>query len=195
MTQYSPGGLNLLTPLRIAFDDSGTTDVLFEVNAAGELTITPAGGKSTVVGTLVRAAFASYYWSAQGQAAVAVATTPVKVSTALSTTAGEAQNFTVSTNNRATYVGTVTQKFRVTYTVTCTSESNNITMGFVIAKNGVPITGTEVRRDMGTADDGATSLQWIVELEENDYIELWGVNQTDTGDVFVEFGQCTINEA
>lgn len=194
MTEYSPGGLNLLTPLRIAFDNSGTTDVLFAVNAAGELTITPVGGKSTIVGTLVRASAASYHWSARGTAAVAVADTPVKVDGGASTTAAEADNFTVATTNRATYTGTVTQKFRVTCMASITSENNNITAMICLAKNGVPITETESRRDMGTSDDGAMACQWIVELAENDYIELWAANETDTGDIFVEQGQLVITE-
>ena len=47
MTLYSPGGLNLAdtsAPLILAYDDSGTKDVVFAVSASGDLTITPDGG-------------------------------------------------------------------------------------------------------------------------------------------------------
>jgi hypothetical protein len=55
MTLYSPGGLNLAdttAPLILAYDDSGTKDVVFAVSASGDLTITPDGGDVTVTGTL-----------------------------------------------------------------------------------------------------------------------------------------------
>ena len=47
MTLYSPGGLNLAdttAPLILAYDDSGTKDVVFAVSTGGDLTITPDGG-------------------------------------------------------------------------------------------------------------------------------------------------------
>ena len=56
MALYSPGGLNLAdttAPLIIAFDNTGTTDVVFAASASGDLTITPDGSKITVAGELV----------------------------------------------------------------------------------------------------------------------------------------------
>lgn len=53
MTLYSPGGLNLAdttAPLILAFDNSGTTDVVFAVSSSGDLTITPDGGNITLAG-------------------------------------------------------------------------------------------------------------------------------------------------
>ena len=54
MALYSPGGLNLAdttAPLILAYDDSGTKDVVFAVSSSGDLTITPDGGDVTVSGT------------------------------------------------------------------------------------------------------------------------------------------------
>ena len=56
MALYSPGGLNLAdttAPLILAYDDTGTTDVVFAVSASGDLTITPDGTKITIGGRLV----------------------------------------------------------------------------------------------------------------------------------------------
>ena len=55
MALYSPGGMNLAdttAPLILAYDDTGTTDVVFAVSSSGDLTITPDGGDATITGTL-----------------------------------------------------------------------------------------------------------------------------------------------
>ena len=55
MALYSPGGLNLAdttAPLILAYDDTGTTDVIFAVSASGDLTITPDGGDVAIAAKL-----------------------------------------------------------------------------------------------------------------------------------------------
>ena len=167
---------------------------LKQISEIGDGFLALTGG--TMTGPIVRATVASYYWGATGTAAVAEAGTYVKVSTADSTVAGETDGFTISTNNRATYTGATTAKFRVTYHWTATSESNNVVLAFQIAKNGTVIAATISGRKIGTnTDEGNMSTEWVIELATGDYVELWGTNESGTGDVMVKHGQCLIAEA
>ena len=183
------------TTTRFIFDAEGT---MHAVTAGGVSTFgenVTVAGDHTVAGVTKRANFGGYYWSAQGTAAVASAGAFVKVSTASSTTASETSNFTITTDNRATYTGGTTQKFIVSYQFTCTGQNNQIA-AFRIAKNGTTIAGSEVARKIGTGlDEGATAVHFIVELATNDYVELWATNQDGTGNVFVEHGVLLITEA
>lgn len=135
-----------------------------------------------------------YYWSAQGEAAVAVSGTYVKVTTASSTTSTRAEDFTVSTDNRLTYTGTRTKTFVVTYSLTMTTETTGIA-GLRIAKNGSTLASSEIHRRVNTpTDEGAVPVKDFVELATGDYVELWATNTTGTGDVYIEHGTCVVVE-
>jgi len=141
----------------------------------------------------LKAPEAAFYWTAQGTAAVAVAGTYVKVSTASSTTAIDEHQFTVSTNNRYTHNGTEKKGFKVLYTLTATCANNIVIIGFKVAINGVVQDGSRIHRKMGTGtDEGAIALLWEMELEPGQYVELWATNFGGTGDVFVEHGTSAI---
>jgi len=134
-----------------------------------------------------------YYWSAQGTAAVAVAGTYVKVSTADSTTSIRAENFTIDANNRATYTGALTRTLRVSYSVTIHSEDNNETLSFKIAKNDTVIDGSESHAKFATGtDETVISVEYFVELATNEYVELWATNVSNVGDAIVHTGTCII---
>lgn len=164
-------------------------------SSSGEL-IETAPGSVRVTKASFRANSGGYYWSAQGTAAVGVAGTYVKVSTASSTTSARAENFTISTDNRATYTGTTTQTFKVIYTLTTSTAANNELVGLKIAKNGTVLDATLVNRFVATAtDEGAVTVQGFIELAENDYVELWATNEDGTDNVYIEHGYCTITEA
>ncbi len=66
MALYSPGGLNLAdttAPLILAFDNTGTTDVVFAVSSSGDLTITPDGGDVTIAGNFASSKAGDVTWT------------------------------------------------------------------------------------------------------------------------------------
>lgn len=125
-----------------------------------------------------------YYMHANATTTIISATnTPVKV---LGTTTGSAitQKFT-NTDNRATYNGSLTRIFKVTACASCTSGNNNI-VGFYIAKNGVVTSDSEIYTTTGgTGKSENVSIQTLVSLSENDYIEVWVENNSSITNVLV----------
>lgn len=96
------------------------------------------------------------------------------------------QKFT-HTNNRLTYVGALTRNFQVTATLSLTSGNNNI-IGVYVAKNGVVITSSEMYSTTSSGGRAESiTCQTILELNENDYIEIWVENSTGTADITVEY--------
>lgn len=194
--QLAEAGSNAGCNLELFASDDAGSDIgqaIFIERKTMDVTL---GRNLTITGITTRANSGGYFWSAQGTAAVAVAMTYVKVSTAASTTSIRAENFTIDANNRATYTGASTQTFRVSYSVSMTSESPNETVHFRIAKNGTPIAGSEQHRKVAAAaDSGALSCEYFVELVTNDYVELWATNEDSTDDVYVDHGTCIITEA
>lgn len=53
---YSAGGMNFAdttAPLKLAYDSTGDTDVVFAVSSSGDLTVTPDGTKQTLKGSVI----------------------------------------------------------------------------------------------------------------------------------------------
>lgn len=89
-------------------------------------------------------------------------------------------------NNRATFTGAITNLFKVTALASVLSGNNN-QIGFYIAKNGTPITTSELyitTNGSGRAENVA--IQCITSLSEGDYIEIFVENSTGTSDITVE---------
>lgn len=90
------------------------------------------------------------------------------------------------TNNRATYIGSLTGFFFVDARFTATSNNNN-QLAFKLFKNGLAISDSleEITANAGgRVESGGTFT--IVELTENDYIELWCANNTGANDIVLE---------
>ena len=119
------------------------------------------------------------------------ATTTVVSSTgvaykALGTTTSSAitQKFT-NTNNRATYVGSITRNFLITASLSVESGNNN-QIGVYIAKNGTLINESEVYGTTnGTGRGENIVAQTLVELSENDYIEIFVENESSITNILV----------
>ena len=132
------------------------------------------------------AAVTGYYM--QGNAAatpIAAVSTPVKLAGTTTETA-ISQRFTVSTTNRATYVGAIDRDFKVS-AVASLASSNNNQVSVYIAKNGVPI--GESKTDFTTNAGGRLengSTQALAALTSGDYVEVWVENNTATNDVTAE---------
>jgi hypothetical protein len=111
--------------------------------------------------------------------------TPVKVLGA--TTANTINQKFTHTDNRLTYVGALIRDFQVTATVSLTSGNNNI-IGVYVAKNGTVINSSEM---YSTTSSGGRSesitCQTILELNQNDYVEIFVENSSSTTNITVEY--------
>lgn len=115
-----------------------------------------------------------------------IVTTDVAVKIAGTTTGGSITQKFTNTNNRATYTGALNKTFLVGAVASVTSASTNDQIGFYVAKNGVVITDSEIYVTTNASSRAeSVSIQGVVELSTNDYIEIWVENKTDTSDVTV----------
>lgn len=116
---------------------------------------------------------------------ISIVDTPVK---ALGTTTANTinQKFT-HTDNRLTYVGALIRDFQVTATVSLTSGNNNL-IGVYVAKNGTVIASSEMYSTTSSGGKAESiTCQTILELNQNDYIEIWVENSTGITDITVEY--------
>jgi len=110
--------------------------------------------------------------------------TPVKASG--TTTANAINQKFTHTDNRLTYVGALIRDFQVTATVSLTSGNNNL-IGVYVAKNGTVIPSSEMYSTSSGGKAESITCQTILELNENDYIEIWVENNTATSDITTEY--------
>lgn len=131
------------------------------------------------------AAITGYYMQGNATATVITTTeTPVKAEGA-TTQYAISQKFTHA-NNRVTYGGSITRDFKVTAIASISSGATN-QIGIYIAKNGQVVTESETyitANAAGRLENG--SAHTIVELQENDYIEIYVENNTSTSNITVE---------
>lgn len=127
---------------------------------------------------------AQYYMNGNATATT-IATIGTAVKIAGTTTAASFNQKFDHTDNKATYVGSRKRFFKVAATLSAESGNNN-EIGIYIAKNGTLLTESEVyitTNAGGRAENGV--VQTIVELEQDDYIEIFVENDTSTSDVTV----------
>jgi hypothetical protein len=94
---------------------------------------------------------------------------------------------TGSVNNRLVYTGTPDRHFLLMASVSMVCASSNQVLGLKLAKNGVVLDDTIVRRKVGTGSDvGAAAVSGLVALSLNDYVELFVTNETSTAAVQIE---------
>lgn len=111
--------------------------------------------------------------------------TPVKV--AGTTTPNTINQKFSHSNNRLTYTGGLIRDFQVSITATLTSGNNRV-IGLYVAKNGVVISESVMfATTSGTGRAESVACQTILEMQENDYIEMWVENTSSVQDVTVEY--------
>jgi hypothetical protein len=110
---------------------------------------------------------------------------PTKV---LGTTTANAINQKFShSDNRLTYTGGLIRDFQVSVTTSLTSGNNNV-IGVYVAKNGAIIAESEMYGTTSSSGRAESiSCQTILEMQENDYIEIWVENNTATQNITVEY--------
>jgi len=90
------------------------------------------------------------------------------------------QKFT-HTSNRSTYTGGRTRIFNVSSVTTIISSSSNDQVGVYVAKNGAVINSSETYITTNASNRAENAfVQTVVELETNDYIEIWVENNSDS---------------
>lgn len=101
------------------------------------------------------------------------------------TTNGSLTSKFTHTNNRATYVGAISRPFYVVATLSVESGNNN-EIGVYVAKNGNILVDSEVyiTTNSGGRAEAAT-VQTLVELTADDYIEIFVENDTSTSNITV----------
>lgn len=94
---------------------------------------------------------------------------------------------TSPTNNRLTYDGTKSRRFQVIASLSVTAQAANKNFSFYIVKNGVvlPESKQSLRLSSGV-DRGTATLSCTILLQTNDYVEVWGENNSDNSYVTVE---------
>lgn len=103
-----------------------------------------------------------------------------------STTSNSLSQKFVNTDNRATYVGGNSRIFKVTSTLSVESTSANDQVGVYIAKNGSLIDSSEAYLTTNSQRRAENiSVQAVVELTANDYIEVYIENSSDTSSLTV----------
>ena len=127
----------------------------------------------------------SQYYMNGNATATTIVSVGVSVKVAGTTTSSSVTQKFTNTDNRATYIGSLTRFFKVTATLSLESGNNN-QVGVYIAKNGTLINESEV---YGTTSGSGRAenivVQTLVQLSENDYIEIFVENDSATNNITV----------
>lgn len=134
----------------------------------------------------------TYSLDSSGTVTINSQSTPVKIDLATSTPGtGILSRFSHSGQNRGTYDGRRTRKFRAHATVSVSG--SNTTVAVYFAKNGSVLQRSSV--DITTASAGQprnVTLVTRVEMQQNDYLEVWLSNEGGTGDLEVSTLEVTV---
>jgi hypothetical protein len=92
--------------------------------------------------------------------------------------------FTASSDNRIVYKGSKKRFFQIVGSLSFQGDLNSAIFIFYIARNGVVLPNTKVYREVGENNDvGALAVVGAVEMEPNDYIEIWVQRNTGAGNL------------
>lgn len=106
--------------------------------------------------------------------------TPVKIA-GTTTAIGGLHNFTSLVTNRLVYTGAAQATVLCIVSLSMTAAGNNKIIELSVAKNGSVVADSLMQRKIGTGTDvGHITLIGMAQLVENDYIEPFILNTTDT---------------
>ena len=144
-------------------------------------TVVKVDGDLSITGQIVSEYECGFtYVSTPGQMTIATGGTFEKLyEDNIAYTGGHLYNFTES-NGRLTYTGTATVHMTIICNVSIESDEVAQIVQLRIAENGTTIAGSNMTREFTTQNkDSCVGLNWLVELETNDYIEIFGTSDTD----------------
>ena len=117
-------------------------------------------------------------------ATTVIAVTGTYVKMAGTTTLDSALNFSASGNNRLVCNSLVTSNYFLSLSVSMQTTSSNQTLAMRIYKNGVAETSSTMTTRAETANTPCLlSLNQIISLATNDYIEIWLTNITNNNNL------------
>jgi hypothetical protein len=139
---------------------------------------------------VTQSAYGECYISSITTTSIGTAGTFVKVGG--TTTAGFLSNFTHSNSNRLTYTGTATRKFLITAALSFHGTGTN-DYKFAFHKNTSSLLSPSIvsTTGSGTGDLAHVSIQTIVELATNDFIEVFVTNADATNSATIDFMNVT----
>jgi len=116
-----------------------------------------------------------YYISTAAATVIGAGETDTYEKMAGTTTAGDLRSFTMPSNNRLTYTGACTRLFKFQAVLSTGSSASNTLYHSAFAKNGTVIETKEIERAIssGAVDQGASALLAIIEMDKDDYVEVW----------------------
>lgn len=126
------------------------------------------------------------YYMQDNTTETVISTTDVFVKAAGTTSNGVLiEGFDQTTSNRALYTGKLTNYFKVSCTLSITNGSNK-SHKIRLAKNGTTISSSEEHATTGSGGRAENVyIHDIIQLEENDYIELYVANSSNTTNITV----------
>lgn len=138
-------------------------------------------------------AYGGYYFSTPAATALAAAV-PAKASG--NTTATLLVGFTTTDNRLTKDTGLPSRNYLVVASISTTKAGGSATEGsFYIAKNGVVVAESQINRTLaGSTDTGAMPISSLVELEGDDYVEIF-VETVNGDDITVEYGNLSATVA
>lgn len=127
----------------------------------------------------------SQYYMNGNATATTISSVGVAVKVSGTTTSASVTQKFANINNRATYIGSFSRYFKITATLSFESGNNN-QIGCYISKNGTTINESEVYGTTGgTGRSENVTIQALVELSTNDYIEIFVENATSITNITV----------
>ena len=136
-------------------------------------------------------AYGVSYISTSGATTIATVNVPIKV--AGTTTAGELEGFTHTTPGKLTYTGIETAVFKATIHAVIDPAAHPAALLIGIGVNGVQdaasLLGLNVAAHTVPTSFNTTCL---VELETDDYVEIFIENNTDNGNVELDCGHLVL---
>ncbi len=178
---------------------SGTTFKMVDTNqAAGKVLASDSSGVGswTSIDALPRSQGYIYYEPAIGSSsgfAFGVMSTQYLLNVA--STLVSSTNFTMPSNGRLTYTGSITRSFKCSINITLTNNSGILGNQIYLwpYKNGSVITGssTTIFTNTTTTNFYPASMNFLISLATNDYIELYSSNETGTTGINVHTLQMT----
>lgn len=115
---------------------------------------------------------------------IAVATTPVKL--AGTWVEEDAFFFSTDATGKMTYIGEKEIEIDVAMSFSAAPVSgSNKSINFYVAKNGTHIPNSRSFNNISTGDLSRTTLLWRLSLSQNDFVEAFVANDTDTVNVLI----------
>ena len=120
-----------------------------------------------------------------GGATIAIASAATPVIIGATWVSQDMHRFTYTIGGRWTYTGKGAH-VDITASISADIVTGVDNVSFFIYHNGAQITNSRVTREFDSGNIGNLSLLWNLELETNDYIELWVQNDDTNVDVIIE---------